>query len=121
MLQPVEAVAAQAVKLHLTKIESDNVPQDLGGGSMGSTEELERKRRHLNHHHHPVSPPLKKPAITSVSDEKKVLFVDYATCIQGYNLNIFLFFWGGGELSRFCFGYNTRTPVQFFTTFHKVD
>ncbi|XP_024390952.1 E3 ubiquitin-protein ligase BRE1-like 2 [Physcomitrium patens] len=38
---------------------------------MGSTEELERKRRHLNHHHHPVSPPLKKPAITSVSDEKK--------------------------------------------------
>lgn len=99
MLQPVEAVAAQAVKLHLTKIESDNVPQDLGGGSMGSTEELERKRRHLNHHHHPVSPPLKKPAITSVSDEKKVLFVDYATCIQGYNLNIFLFFGGGRTLT----------------------
>ncbi|KAG0630974.1 hypothetical protein M758_1G217700 [Ceratodon purpureus] len=38
---------------------------------MGSTEEPERKRRHLNHHH-PASPPLKKPAITSASDEKKV-------------------------------------------------
>ncbi|KAG0581595.1 hypothetical protein KC19_4G263900 [Ceratodon purpureus] len=38
---------------------------------MGSTEESERKRRHLNPHH-PASPPLKKPAITSASDEKKV-------------------------------------------------
>nr|XP_024387250.1 E3 ubiquitin-protein ligase BRE1-like 2 isoform X2 [Physcomitrium patens] len=40
---------------------------------MGSTEEPERKRRH-NNLHHPLSasPPLKKPAITSASDDKKV-------------------------------------------------
>ena len=60
------------MKVHLKTIASDNAPQGQGGGSMGSTEEPERKRRHLNNHS--VSPPLKKQSVVPASDEKKVAF-----------------------------------------------
>jgi len=84
---------AQAVKVHLKKIASDNVAQGLGGDSMGSTEEPERKRRHLNHHHR-GSPLLKKPAVISASDEKKV------SLLVGLFLHGFLIFCSNpGELS----------------------
>jgi hypothetical protein len=45
-----------------------------GLGKMGSTEEPERKRRHLNNNNaHSVSPPLKKQQpLTPSCDEKKV-------------------------------------------------
>jgi hypothetical protein len=93
------------VKVHLKKIASDNVPQGLGRGSMGSTEEPERKRRHLNHHH-PASPPLKKPAITSASDEKKVFFFVFLVLRMSGHSEIFeagdvhyLLFW------RICMSY----------------
>jgi hypothetical protein len=89
-LQPVELEVVQLVKVHLKKIASDNVPQGWGRGSMGSPEEPERKRCHLDPHH-PASPPLKKPAITSVSDEKKVPF---HCCLCGlYKRRCSVFFW----------------------------
>jgi hypothetical protein len=59
--------------VHLKKIASDNAPQGLGRGSMGSAEEPERKRRHLSNNNHSVSPPLKKQTLIAASDDKKVL------------------------------------------------